>query len=75
MFGCHPRFDLTRELGAQCDDDGNLIVNEHQHTSISGLYAAGDVVSGLNHISVAVGHAALAASGRIFPGFTRTQNL
>ncbi len=62
MFGCHPRSDLAKELGVACDSDGNLLVDAHQHTSIPGLYAAGDVVSGLNQISVATGQAAIAAT-------------
>ncbi|SNS87210.1 hypothetical protein SAMN06265795_10856 [Noviherbaspirillum humi] len=32
------------------------------HTSVPGLYAAGDVVSGLNQIAVATGQAAIAAT-------------
>ena len=31
-------------------------------TSVDGLYAIGDVVSALNQISVATGHAAIAAT-------------
>ena len=31
-------------------------------TSVPGLYAAGDVVAALNQVSVAVGHAAIAAT-------------
>jgi thioredoxin reductase (NADPH) len=38
------------------------LVNEHQLTSVEGLYAAGDVVRGLNQISVADGEAAIAAT-------------
>jgi len=37
-------------------------VNEDQMTSIDGLHAIGDVVSALNQISVAEGHAAVAAT-------------
>jgi thioredoxin reductase (NADPH) len=37
-------------------------VNEHQQTSVLGLYAIGDVVSALNQIAVAFGHAAIAAA-------------
>lgn len=62
MFGCKPRSELASRLGAECDPDGNLTVDSHQSTSIAGLYAAGDLVSGLNQISVAVGHAAIAAT-------------
>jgi thioredoxin reductase (NADPH) len=34
----------------------------HRRTTIAGLYAAGDVVDELNQISVAMGHAAIAAT-------------
>lgn len=53
---------LAQALGAACDDDGKLIVDAHQQTSIDGLYAAGDIVAGLNQITVAMGHAAIAAT-------------
>jgi thioredoxin reductase (NADPH) len=53
---------LAQALGARCNDDGELIVDAHQQTSVDGLYAAGDIVAGLNQITVAMGHAALAAT-------------
>lgn len=53
---------LATALGARTDDNGELVVDDHQQTSIDGLYAIGDVVSALNQISVAVGHAAIAAT-------------
>jgi thioredoxin reductase (NADPH) len=56
------RSDLARNLGARCDDIGLLRVDDKQKTSIDGLYAAGDVVSDLHQISVATGHAAIAAT-------------
>ncbi|MES2207838.1 MAG: FAD-dependent oxidoreductase [Pseudomonadota bacterium] len=62
MLGCHPRTELAQHLGADVDEDGKLIVDEHQRTSVPGLYAAGDVVRGLNQISVAAGQAAIAAT-------------
>ena len=34
----------------------------HQRLGLSGLYAAGDIVAGLDQISVAMGHAAIAAT-------------
>lgn len=43
-------------------DDGFFQVDRHQETSISGLFAVGDCVHGLSQISVAVGHAAIAAT-------------
>jgi thioredoxin reductase (NADPH) len=62
MLGVKVRSELARALGAKCDEDGNLVVDAHLQTSIPGLYAAGDVVSGLNQISVATGHAAIATT-------------
>lgn len=62
MLGVIVRSHLARALGAECDEDGNLLVDAHLQTSIPGFYAAGDVVSGLNQISVATGHAAIAST-------------
>jgi thioredoxin reductase (NADPH) len=48
--------------GATVSDTGEIIVDRHQMTGVPGLFAIGDVVSGLNQISVAVGQAAIAAT-------------
>jgi thioredoxin reductase (NADPH) len=48
--------------GARHDDQGRLVVDDHQQTSIPGLYAAGDMVRGLNQITTAQGEAAIAAT-------------
>jgi thioredoxin reductase (NADPH) len=61
-LGLVQRSDLARDLGAQVDEDGALVTDAHQRTSVAGLYAAGDVVRGLGQISVAFGHAAIAAT-------------
>jgi thioredoxin reductase (NADPH) len=61
-LGTLVRSDLASVLGAKTDEDGALLVDEHQETSVSGLYAAGDVVRGLSQISVAAGQAAIAAT-------------
>ncbi|WP_149194068.1 NAD(P)/FAD-dependent oxidoreductase [Luteimonas suaedae] len=53
---------IAAKAGARLDDDGEIIVDADQQTRLPGLYAIGDVVSGLNQISVAVGHAAIAAT-------------
>jgi len=37
-------------------------VDQQQATTVPGLYAVGDVVAGLNQISVAAGQAAVAAT-------------
>jgi thioredoxin reductase (NADPH) len=44
------------------NDQGRLIVDSHCGTSIPGCFAAGDIVAGLNQISVAMGQAAIAAT-------------
>jgi thioredoxin reductase (NADPH) len=61
-FGVSAQTQLARGLGARLDEAGRLFVDEHQQTSIPGLYAAGDLVRGLNQISVADGEAAIAAT-------------
>lgn len=61
-LGCEPQSDLAVSCGARRDEDGNLIVDAHQMTSVDGLYAAGDLVRGLNQIAVATGEAAIAAT-------------
>ena len=55
------RSELAVGLGAEMEIDGTLDVDEHQRTSIPGLYAAGDVVRGLDQISHAMGEGGVAA--------------
>jgi thioredoxin reductase (NADPH) len=61
-LGTTPRSELAHMAGATAAKDGCLWVNDHQMTSVTGLYAAGDVVRGLNQISIAQGEAAIAAT-------------
>jgi thioredoxin reductase (NADPH) len=61
-LGCDVRSALARKLGARCTDIGCVKVDDHQQSSVQGLYAAGDVVSDLHQLSVAEGHAAIAAT-------------
>lgn len=60
-LGCKVRSNLAIELGAK-HEEHYLITNAHQETSVEGLYAAGDVVKGLNQICVASSQAAIAAT-------------
>jgi thioredoxin reductase (NADPH) len=60
--GCDVNSDLATTLGASCTENGNLQVDDHHRTSVDGLYAAGDVVTDLHQLSVAFGHAAIAAT-------------
>ena len=61
-LGTSPNVELAQALGARRDDDRRLTVDAHQMTSVDGLYAAGDVVRGLNQIAVATAEAAVAAT-------------
>jgi thioredoxin reductase (NADPH) len=61
-LGCTVRSELATALGAGCDETGNLQVDPHQQTTVEFLYAAGDVVTDLHQLSVATGHAAIAAT-------------
>ena len=61
-LGCGPRSGLGRQVGAALGGDGRFIVDERQETSVRGVWAAGDIVRGLNQISVAMGEAAIAAT-------------
>jgi thioredoxin reductase (NADPH) len=61
-MGCTIRSKLAIDLGAKCDDVGNVVVDSHQRTAIAGLYAAGDIVNEINQLAVAFGHAAVAAT-------------
>lgn len=61
-LGTSPNAELAQGLGARLAGDGRLEVDLHQATSVPGLYAAGDVVRGLNQIAVATAEAAVAAT-------------
>jgi thioredoxin reductase (NADPH) len=61
-LGCSVRSELAAVLGASCSETGTVLVDDHQRTSVDGLYAAGDVVTDLHQLSVAFGHAAVAAT-------------
>ena len=61
-LGCTVRSELATHLGAASNESGNLLIDDHQRTTVEGLYAAGDVVTDLHQLSVAFGHAAIAAT-------------
>ncbi len=61
-LGMSPNTALADGLDARTGEDGRLFVDPHQQTSVAGLYAAGDVVRGLNQIAVASAEAAVAAT-------------
>lgn len=62
FLGCSTSAGLARQAGVALTESGEIPVDGHQQAGgVPGLYAIGDVVSGLNQISVAVGQAAIAA--------------
>jgi thioredoxin reductase (NADPH) len=61
-LGTRVRSGLAIALGAEADEDGALHVDSHQRTTVPGLFAAGDVVTGFSQISIAAAQAAIAAT-------------
>jgi thioredoxin reductase (NADPH) len=60
-LGCDVNLGPVRHLPLRLDDEGYVITDGNQVTSVPGIYAAGDLVSDINQISVAFGQAAVAA--------------
>ncbi len=61
-LGSDIRSELAGQAGAKLTNAGCIEVGDHLETSISGLFAAGDVVIGLDQISHAMGQAGVAAT-------------
>jgi thioredoxin reductase (NADPH) len=61
-LGSDIRSELAVALGAEATEEGCLTVDDHLETTVPGLFAAGDVVLGLDQISHAMGQAGVAAT-------------
>jgi thioredoxin reductase (NADPH) len=61
-LGSDPHVLLAQAVGAALGEKGCITVDRHQRTSIPGVYAAGDVVIGLDQISHAMGEGGVAAT-------------
>jgi thioredoxin reductase (NADPH) len=61
-LGSDTHTQLAEMAGAKLARDGCILTDDHQRTSIPGLYAAGDVVHGLDQISHAMGEGGVAAT-------------
>lgn len=61
-LGSNANSDLVARLGLDLDDQRCIMTDKHQRLGMKGLYAAGDIVAALDQISVAMGHAAVAAT-------------
>ena len=53
---------LAEMVGATLASDGCILTDDHQRASVPGLFAAGDVVHGLDQISHAMGEGGVAAT-------------
>lgn len=61
-LGSRPRSELVKQLGLEVTPEGCVPTDAGQALALPGLFAAGDVVDGLDQISVAVGQGAIAAT-------------
>ena len=61
-LGSDTHTQLAEMMGADLSSDDCIKVDSHQRTSVPGLYAAGDVVIGLDQISHAMGEGGVAAT-------------
>jgi thioredoxin reductase (NADPH) len=61
-LGSDVHCQLARMVGARLGDDGCVGVDAHMRTSVEGVYAAGDLVIGLDQISNAMGQGGIAAT-------------
>jgi thioredoxin reductase (NADPH) len=61
-LGSDTHTQLGEMIGAKLADDGCFLCDEKMRTSVEGLYAAGDVVHGLDQISHAMGEGGQAAT-------------
>jgi len=62
-IGQYPADDLGAQLGCEGDDEGHLVVDDHGLTTVSNVYAAGDVTPGPQLAIKAAAQGATAALG------------
>jgi thioredoxin reductase len=60
-IGQYPADDLGAELGCERDENGLIVIDKHNHTSVKNVYAAGDIVPGPQLAIVAAAEGAVAA--------------
>lgn len=61
-IGHQPATGLACHLGCELDGDGYVAVDERGETSVSGVYAAGDVIPGLQLVQVAASEGTVAGT-------------
>lgn len=60
-LGNRPRSKIADQLGVNLGDDRRIRVDAHQQTNNQGVYAVGDVVTGLNQLGVTMAQGEIAA--------------
>lgn len=60
-LGVEPRLAGAERIAPDCDAEGRVVTDGRQETTVPGLFAAGDVVTGLNQIAVAMAQGEVAA--------------
>jgi thioredoxin reductase (NADPH) len=61
-LGTRQRTQFAQSLGIAVNDKGAVDARAPYGTAIPGLYCVGDIVDGLDQVSVAMGHGAVAAT-------------
>jgi thioredoxin reductase len=60
-IGQYPADDLGAQLGCKRDEGGHIVVDEHGHTSVKNVFAAGDIIPGAQLAIAAAADGAIAA--------------
>ncbi len=60
-IGYEPNNEIAKMLGLKLNEEGYIMVDGKQRTSMPMVYAAGDITGGVKQIVVAVGQASIAA--------------
>jgi thioredoxin reductase len=60
-IGQYPADDLGAQLGCKRDEGGHIVVDDHYHTSVRNVFAAGDIVPGAQLAIAAASDGAIAA--------------
>lgn len=58
----HAQIEFADALGLETDEDGLVVVDRAQRSSVAGVYAAGDITPGFRQLAVAAGAGTVAAS-------------
>jgi thioredoxin reductase (NADPH) len=60
-IGTIPRSELVKSIGVKLDDYGYILVDKSMKTNVPRVYAAGDIIGGVQQIVTAVAEGATAA--------------